>query len=261
MSHTRSNSVPSGEARLEFLLKVQTLVIEGGGQVHLMERGVDLDRDILQMSLPCGLRLKLVVDASKLAHSAVSLYGQLPPDTSANVAAAVTGFKLSPVDGEVPIESPTSLEGAVYFLQRLLDIDACGAMFEGSDTPMCYVVNLSHHKRQHRYVTVWRPGNRGYAWPLAWAGKYPQVMAEKSLDYYNTGENFVVPCSVLDALAVPPEPGQIDGDVGPVVRSNKKNWDTILASVIVQPKAIPVPVYRGAPDKSKFAYSKARPLA
>lgn len=121
----------------------------------------------------------------------------------------------------------------------------------GMPTP-CYVLSLKHLQRDHPFMTVWRPDDNGYAWPLAWAGKYDEAAIKKDLDYYNDGHAAVaVPCHVLDAMAVVPEPGWIDNDIGPVVLSNADNWATILANVIAPPKYLPQPQYRGAPRKRK----------
>lgn len=115
-----------------------------------------------------------------------------------------------------------------------------------ADSDLFYIVNLSHLQREHLYVTVWRPDNCGYAWPLSWAGRYTRADVMARLDYYNSGANVAVPCAVLDALAVDPEPGLIDGDKGPVVRSNKENWQLILNNVIAPPAYLTKPVYKGA---------------
>lgn len=108
-----------------------------------------------------------------------------------------------------------------------------------------YIVNLSHTKLADKYVTVWRPDCKGYAWPLSWAGKYSEAEVRGKLDYYNSGENVAVPCHVLDYMAVPPTPGAVDGDAGPVVPSTAANWQRLLANVIATPKYPPRPMYRG----------------
>lgn len=111
-----------------------------------------------------------------------------------------------------------------------------------------YVVNLSHASRATPFITVWRPECKGYAWPLSWAGKYPEDEVLAHLDYYNGGDNVAVPCEVLDAMAVETPPGMVDNNAGPVVLSNKANWDTVLAAVILPPKRPCKPKY---PTKRK----------
>lgn len=110
-----------------------------------------------------------------------------------------------------------------------------------------YIVSVMHTQRRHHYITVWRSDDRGYAWPLSWAGKYSGARVRGNLGYYNSGSNLAVRCEVLDALAVPPTKGRIDNDAGPVVPNTKTSWGAILDAVIEPPKFIPRPQYRGAP--------------
>jgi len=115
-----------------------------------------------------------------------------------------------------------------------------------------YIVNLSHLRRDQLYVAVWRPDCSGYAWPLSWAGKYPEEEVRKDLDYFNDGcVNIAVPCEVLDAMAVVPEKGWIDNDAGPVVRNIRENWKRMLESVIAPTKHQSWPEYPRAPRKPR----------
>lgn len=115
-----------------------------------------------------------------------------------------------------------------------------------------YIVNLSHQRRDQAYIAVWRPECKGYAWPLAWGGKYPETEVRRHLDYYNGGDNVAVPCAILDEMALEkPLPGWIDGDAGPVVRNTKETWQKILANLIEPPKFVPLPEYPGAPRKGR----------
>lgn len=116
-----------------------------------------------------------------------------------------------------------------------------------------YVVNVSHGNRERKYISVWRPENKGYAYPLSWAGRYSRAQIEGSLYYFNGGENVSVPCAVLDAVAVSPEAGQVDGDAGPVVANTKANWGLILASLIAKPDQRPKPIWlRQRPRERKL---------
>ncbi|WP_155293506.1 hypothetical protein [Comamonas testosteroni] len=102
----------------------------------------------------------------------------------------------------------------------------------------CYIVSTKHTRSDSKFITVWRPDNSGYAWPLPWAGKYnlDEVMADPG--YYNSRRSTIaVPAEVLDAVAVKPEAGWIDGDVGPVVLNNADNWALILANQIATQRA------------------------
>lgn len=102
-----------------------------------------------------------------------------------------------------------------------------------------YIVNLSHHRKDQKYITFWRPNDRGYAWPLSWAGRYSEQMVFAHLSYYNSGDSIPVLCDLIDPLAVDPKPGWIDGDAGPVVENTKANWDVIYANLIGEPKYLP----------------------
>jgi hypothetical protein len=105
-----------------------------------------------------------------------------------------------------------------------------------------YIVSVCHTPRRDPYITFWRPDNRGYAYPLSWAGKYPREIVAGHLGYYNDGHNNIaVRCDAIDPLAVAPEKGVIDNDAGPVVPNSLANWKTLLAAVIEKPAARPKP--------------------
>jgi hypothetical protein len=115
--------------------------------------------------------------------------------------------------------------------------------------PLYYVVSVKHTQREQPYITVWRPENAGYAWPLSWAGRYPQSEIAASLDYYHGGDSVAIPCRLLDDMAVPTPPGTVDNDAGPVVLNSKANWALImgwLATMEPRPLCMPKPQYKGA---------------
>lgn len=115
-----------------------------------------------------------------------------------------------------------------------------------------YVISVTHTQREHQYITVWRPDDKGYAWPLSWAGRYPHERILASLDYYHGGGNVAVPCNLLDEIAVPPTPKTVDNDAGPVVLNTKENWQRIiqyLATFEPKPLRFPKPEYKGAPRR------------
>lgn len=110
-----------------------------------------------------------------------------------------------------------------------------------------YVISVCHTNREHIYITVWRPDNKGYTWPLSWAGKYDKARLKANPDYYHSGcPNIAVPCEVMDAMAVPTIPGTVDNDAGPVVMNNRENWQRILAAMPWPPAHQPDPQYKGA---------------
>lgn len=110
-----------------------------------------------------------------------------------------------------------------------------------------YIVSLKHTKRRDRYITIWRSDDAGYCYPLVWAGKYQKDDVLERPGYYNSGcSNVAVPCHVLDCIAIPPMPGEIDNDAGPVVPNNAESWRRILANLIAEPAYKPQPEYKGA---------------
>jgi hypothetical protein len=108
-----------------------------------------------------------------------------------------------------------------------------------------YIVDLRVEWSRRPYITVWRPDNKGYAYPLPWAGLYDQATVNAGGDYYSTKDGtrewrrFPVPRHVVEALAIPqPEPGVIDGNVGPVLRNNVHIRDALRRARYVPQKAI-----------------------
>ena len=117
-----------------------------------------------------------------------------------------------------------------------------------------YIVSLKHTRRDNQYITVWRPDDCGYAWPLSWAGKYTEGAVKAMPGYYHSGCSAIaVPCSVLDEMAVETIPGTIDGDAGPVVMNNRANWLRILRSMPWKPDYEPKPQYKGARRQKEAA--------
>jgi hypothetical protein len=111
-----------------------------------------------------------------------------------------------------------------------------------------YIVSLKHSHKRHRYITFWRPDDKGYCWALEWAGRYERDNVMAHLGYYNDGcGNIAVPCDVVDVLTVAPTPGDIDGDAGPVVLNTPANWRKLMAAVIQPPayKMKPAAIYFG----------------
>lgn len=110
-----------------------------------------------------------------------------------------------------------------------------------------YIVSVKHTRRDSLYITVWRPNDCGYAWPLSWAGKYSEGAVTEYLDYYHNGHSSIaVPSEVVDALAVPVIPGTVDNDAGPVVMNNRENWRRILDAMPWPPADKPKPQYQRA---------------
>jgi len=94
-----------------------------------------------------------------------------------------------------------------------------------------YIVDVREEWRGKPYITVWRPNNNGYAYPLSWSGRYSREQIDAEPRYYHSYrypstrvlDRFPVPCAFVEAMAVDPYRGDIDGDTGPVVLNNKRN--------------------------------------
>ena len=117
----------------------------------------------------------------------------------------------------------------------------------------CIVISVAHTQRHHKYITLWRADDAGYAWPLPWAGRYARERVMSMLDYYNAGGNIAVPSSLIEELAEPVDKGDIDNDAGPAVRNTSANWRRILAAVVAEPKYKPTPSVLCSPKRDKPA--------
>lgn len=111
-----------------------------------------------------------------------------------------------------------------------------------------YVISEKHTRRDHRYITLWGPDDKGYRFRASGAGRYAEADIRAHLGYYNAGCNVAVPCDVLDPLMVMTTPAdQLDGPDGPAILNTRENWKVILANVIAKPQYKPHPLYKGAP--------------
>ena len=88
-----------------------------------------------------------------------------------------------------------------------------------------FIVDVREGFNGNPYITLWRPGNAGYAYPLPWAGRYTRAEIEGRPGYHykkrdgrtRTLDRYPVPCDVVERHAVAPAKGLIDGDAGPVL--------------------------------------------
>ncbi|KDD42608.1 hypothetical protein [Bordetella bronchiseptica] len=102
-----------------------------------------------------------------------------------------------------------------------------------------YVISVHHTKRHDRYITLWRPDDRGYCWRTARAGKYDRERVNASLGYYNNGENIAVPIEIVDAMARPGDPRDFDGVTHDMpisalraVPNTRDAWKRLIANAI-----------------------------
>lgn len=111
-----------------------------------------------------------------------------------------------------------------------------------------YVISEKHTRRDHRYITLWGPDDKGYRFRASSAGRYTGENIRASLGYYNGGCNLAVPCDVLDPLMVMTTPADcFDGPDGPALLNTRANWKVILANLVAEPQYKPHPLYKRAP--------------
>jgi hypothetical protein len=108
-----------------------------------------------------------------------------------------------------------------------------------------YIVSVKHTKREDKYITLWRPDDKGYCYRTEFAGKYSAERITAHLSYYHTGYDVAVPCEVLDAIAMQSEPGYLDVP-GLVVANKKGTWFDILYAPLWPLPREPQPQYKGA---------------
>ncbi|KQV31100.1 hypothetical protein [Rhizobium sp. Root1204] len=101
-------------------------------------------------------------------------------------------------------------------------------MSDTLNTPGPFLIcDLRVEWNRRPYVTFWRPNNANYAYPLVWAGDYTEADVMKGGGYYTTVElgsliRFPILRSLVEPMAVAPEPGRIDGNTGPVIRNDSR---------------------------------------
>lgn len=111
-----------------------------------------------------------------------------------------------------------------------------------------YVISLKHTRRDHRYVTFWRPDDKGYTIRASTAGRYTEERVRAHLGYYNGGVSIAVPCEVIDPLTVMTTPADCyDGPDGPALLNTRAKWSVLLANMIESPAYPALPKYKGAP--------------
>ncbi len=95
-----------------------------------------------------------------------------------------------------------------------------------------YVAALGVTRAEDLYICFRRPvASDGVCWPLPWAGAWSEAEVVKAAAALNDGvETIAVPKDAVHALATPPPPGRIDGDVGPVVRNSASNRRALIVA-------------------------------
>lgn len=78
-----------------------------------------------------------------------------------------------------------------------------------------YVIDLRPKWLRNPCITLWRPNDAGYAYPLSWAGRYSRERIEEKREYYSQQgarywQRFAVPCDVVEKLGVEVPKGLVD---------------------------------------------------
>jgi hypothetical protein len=95
-----------------------------------------------------------------------------------------------------------------------------------------FVAALGATRPEDLYICFRRPvRSDGVCWPLPWAGAWSEAEVVRAAAELNDGVEMVaVPRDIVHALATPPPPGKIDGDVGPVVRNSASNRRALIVA-------------------------------
>lgn len=107
-----------------------------------------------------------------------------------------------------------------------------------------YVISVHHTHKRDRYITFWRPDDKGYCWKLSNAGRYTEATIRKHMSgYYNDGgRNIAVPCCVVDRISVMTTPKDcIDGLDSPAVLNTPAKWRELLKHTVSTPTRPPKP--------------------
>ena len=110
-----------------------------------------------------------------------------------------------------------------------------------------YVISVMHTIRQHRYITLWGPDDKGYYFRTLRSGRYPEERVRARLTYYNGGSNIAVPCDVIDPMTVMTTPADcFDGPDGSALLNTRANWKILIANAIETPQYPPEPEFPGS---------------
>lgn len=162
-----------------------------------------------------------------------------------NAKCPVGGLVSVELDGvDEPFETVTISEAQILSghsaVVWMKNVSGCYLLERVTPLPMeFYVISVKHSYKRDRYITFWRPDDKGYCYRLPKAGKYARARVMDHLGYYNTGEsgNIAVPVDVVDRMTVMTTPAdRLDGEDGPAVLNTIANWRKLINAVIQPPK-------------------------
>ena len=88
---------------------------------------------------------------------------------------------------------------------------------------MYYVISLKHTHRHDKYITLWRPDNRGYCYSKENAGFYP--IPEKG--YHDNDDNMPISVEVAEGLF---EKLPYDGEIKFMIPNIRATWKKLVVS-------------------------------
>jgi hypothetical protein len=89
------------------------------------------------------------------------------------------------------------------------------------------IMSVKHTQRRDKYITFWRPDDKGYCWALENAGRYPDTHVRQHLGYYDSGcSNVAVPAEAVLFLS---SAAVIEGRFVTAVRNTAPNRHALLA--------------------------------
>ena len=80
-----------------------------------------------------------------------------------------------------------------------------------------YIVSLTHTRKHEKYVTLWRPDNKGYCYSKQMAGSYENPQA----GYHDSQDNMPISEEKANELF---ESCMYDGEYRMMIPNNKKTW-------------------------------------
>lgn len=97
-----------------------------------------------------------------------------------------------------------------------------------------YVISFEHTQPEHDFITLWRPNNSGYCWPVEWAGKYTRAQIEAQRGYYSNGEStMAVPVDVAQRLSVPSDEFSREGEpIATVLLNAAPVWKALFKAAL-----------------------------
>jgi hypothetical protein len=81
-----------------------------------------------------------------------------------------------------------------------------------------YIVSLKHTNKKDKYLTLWRPDNKGYCWMIASAGLYSEIQE----GYHSDEGNKPIPYHELMRFVVDDDEGR------PCIKNSKQSVQFIL---------------------------------